>query len=153
MITNPLAPGSVTSAEYIDQDVSAFRGNPFLEALPPLLSGDELRRRMAYYPSYDPAVRERPPEIRRMEAGGLLYYRHPVGVHLEMAFRLTNLLRWGYVARNPIHPGFQAGADGDPLRRSVANVSCTAPEHRDRAAQAVLSALSCARGRIPGHGC
>jgi hypothetical protein len=108
MITNPLAPGSVTSAEYIDQDVSAFRGNPFLEALPPLLSGDELRRRMAYYPSYDPAVRERPPEIRRMEAGGLLYYRHPVGVHLEMAFRLTNLLRWGYVARNPIHPGFQA---------------------------------------------
>jgi hypothetical protein len=107
MITNPLAPGSVTHAEYAKQDVEEFRGNPFLEALPEILTGDELRTRMAHYPSYNPTIRERSPEQRRLAAGGLLYYRQPVGVHVELAFRLTNLLRWGYVARNPIHPAFQ----------------------------------------------
>jgi hypothetical protein len=109
MITNPLAPGSVTSAEYIEQDVDEFRGNPFLEALPEILGGDELRRRMAHYPAYDPTVRGQSQEKRRLAAGGLLYYRQPVGIHLELAFRLTNLLRWGYVTRNPIHPAFQSG--------------------------------------------
>jgi hypothetical protein len=108
MITNPLAPGSVTSAEYVEQDIDEFRGNPFLEALPEFLGGDELRRKMAHYPAYDPAVRGQSPEKRRLAAGGLLYYRQPVGIHLELAFRLTNLLRWGYVARNPIHPAFQS---------------------------------------------
>jgi hypothetical protein len=54
-------------------------------------------------------MRVRRPAERRLAAGGLLYYRDAVGIHIELAARLTNLLRWGYVARNPMHPAFQAG--------------------------------------------
>lgn len=107
MITNPLAPGDVTSAEYAEQEIDEFRGNPFLEALPDIMDADQLRATMAHYPAYTPSIREKPSEKRRLASGCLLYYRQPVGVHLEMAFRLTNLLRWGYVARNPVHPRFQ----------------------------------------------
>jgi hypothetical protein len=111
MITNPLAPGEVRFAEYREQFIPEFRGNPFLETLPDVLEPDEMRAVMVQPPQeYDfEALRVRRPGERRLAAAGLAYYRDAVGIHMELAARLTNLLRWGYVARNPIHPAFQAG--------------------------------------------
>jgi hypothetical protein len=109
MITNPLAPGLVRFAEYTEQFVPEFRGNPFLECLPEVMEPHEMKAAMLEWPEYDPAyIRTFSPAKRRLLAGGLLYYRDAVGIHLELAARLTNLFRWGYVARNPMHPGFQA---------------------------------------------
>jgi hypothetical protein len=110
MITNPLAPGLVRFAEYHEQFVPEFRGSPFLETLPEVMEPEEMRQVMLERPKeYNfEAVRTLSPAKRRLLAGGILYYRDAVGIHTELAARLTNLLRWGYVARNPIHPAFQA---------------------------------------------
>lgn len=109
MIANPLAPGLVRYAEYSEQFVPEFRGNPFLETLPDVMEPHEMKSAMLELPEYDQEyVRRLSPAKRRVLAGGLMYYRDVVGVHLELAARLTNLLRWGYVARNPLHPAFQA---------------------------------------------
>ncbi len=111
MITNPLAPGHVRYAEYTEQFIAEFRGNPFLETLPEVMEAEDMKAAMIQPPSeYDfERMRVRRPAERRLAAGGLLYYRDAVGIHVELAARLTNLLRWGYVARNPMHPAFQAG--------------------------------------------
>lgn len=112
MIINPMGGGRAEPARYKEQSIPAFRGNPWLEALPLMLSREEAKRLMARYPPYDPADRERPAEEREMLAAGLsMLLRHPLGVHVELESRLSRLIRWGYAARNPMDPTFQASVD------------------------------------------
>ncbi|WP_041591664.1 hypothetical protein [Thermoanaerobacter mathranii] len=45
-------------AEYKEQVIPEYRGNPFIEALPPILSAEEAAERLAYYPPYHPEERK-----------------------------------------------------------------------------------------------
>jgi hypothetical protein len=45
--------GAVESASYRDPLISSYRGNPLIEALPPILSEEEAMALLAHYPSYD----------------------------------------------------------------------------------------------------
>ena len=112
MIINPMGGGRSEPARYKEQSIPAFRGNPWLEALPPMHSREEAKRLMARYPEYDPTDRERPAEEREMLAAGLsILLRHPIGVHAELESRVSRLIRWGYATRNPMHPSFQGDVD------------------------------------------
>jgi hypothetical protein len=112
MIYSQTTNGIAVYAEYAEQEIPQFRDNPFLEALPPIMSREEARSRMARYPAYDPADRLKRAEVRDALAAGLsTIIRHPVGVTLELAARISNLIRWSYVARNPALPTFQATID------------------------------------------
>lgn len=112
MIINPLGGGSAVPAQYQEQTIPAFQGHPWIEGLPPMVSREEAKRLMARYPAYDPSDRERPAEEREMLAAGLsVLFRHPIGLHAELESRLSRLIRWGYVGRNPMHPTFQANVD------------------------------------------
>lgn len=120
MIINPLSGGPAEPAEYHEQTIPAFQGNPWIEALPPMVSREEAKRLMARYPAYDPSDRERPAEEREMLAAGLsVLFRHPIGLHAELESRLSRLIRWGYVGRNPMDPAFQASVDARELALEV----------------------------------
>jgi hypothetical protein len=108
MMANPVLPGRVEYAAYAEQFIEEFRDNPWIETLPDLPGPEEMKELMGVYPSRPADLEGRSITDRRLAAAGLQRYRHPVGVHVELATRLNNLLRWGYVDRNPLTPSFQA---------------------------------------------
>ena len=107
MVINPLAPGEMVFAEYRDEEHPLYRGNPYIEALPEILSRQQAAERMMYLPPYEPSHRLLPPEIREDRAGMISFVRFPIGMHKELQARLSRLIRGGYAARNPRHPAFQ----------------------------------------------
>lgn len=107
MITSPFASGNVVEARYSESEILRYRGNPFIEALPPIRSAEEAVELMSYYPPYSAEERRLPSHVRQHLAAGLSEIRHPVGVHLELESRLSRLIRWGYASRNPLSRGFQ----------------------------------------------
>lgn len=111
MSENLFAQGIAAEARYHVPAVRAYRGNPFIEALPPLLGRDDAKRAMASYPEYEDADRLAPAIDREHMASLLSTVRSPVGVHAELHSRISRLLRNGYLARNPMQPFFQANID------------------------------------------
>ncbi len=117
MITSPFASGNVVEARYSEPEIPRYRGNPFIEALPPIRSAEEAVELMSYYPPYSAEERRLPSHVRQHLAAGLSEIRHPVGVHLELESRLSRLIRWGYASRNPLSRGFQ-----DSVNQSVGRI-------------------------------
>lgn len=72
MITNPLVPARVQYAEYAEQFIPEFRGNPWIETLSEVLGPAETKARMALYPSYTPEIRVLEGHQRRLASGGLI---------------------------------------------------------------------------------
>lgn len=99
-------------AEYQNQDVVDYRYNPFIEALPPILSQEEVINHLTVYPPFDPTERQLETHIRLHLAQRLFQYFQPLSVHLDLESRISRLIRQGYVYRNPIRPGFLEQIDG-----------------------------------------
>jgi len=99
-------------AEYRDQDVVDYRYNPFIEALPSILSQEEVIDQLAVYPPFDPTERQLETHVRFHLVQRLFQYFQPLSVHLDLESRISRLIRQGYVYRNPIRPGFLEQIDG-----------------------------------------
>lgn len=99
-------------AEYRDQDVVDYRFNPFIEALPPILSQEEVIDHLAIYPPLDPKERQLETHIRFHLVQRLFQYFQPLSVHLDLESRISRLIRQGYVYRNPIQSGFLEQIEG-----------------------------------------
>src|SRR5205814_1633704 len=56
--------GRQTVAQYLDQDIERYRGNPFIEALPPIFTEDQAMDLLARYPKYDEKERLLPAHLR-----------------------------------------------------------------------------------------
>jgi hypothetical protein len=89
-------------AVYEESPVPAYRGNPLIEALPPILSPQEAARLLAHYPAYDPANAKLPGEIRMHLVQDALRLFIPLPEHLQLEAALSRTIRDGYRARNPI---------------------------------------------------
>src|SRR5258706_16083839 len=100
--------GEQVNATYLEQSVPEFQGNPLLEALPPFLTHAEVEERLSYFPAYDPKQRELAEEIRLhlLENSRELFI--PQAIHYEIHLSISNMLRRGYVDRNPAAPGASA---------------------------------------------
>jgi hypothetical protein len=93
-------------AEYKEQVIPEYRGNPFIEALPPILSAEEAAERLAFYPPYHPQERNLESHYRIHMVQRLFQIFQPLPVHLDMESRISRVLRQGYLARNPLKPQF-----------------------------------------------
>jgi hypothetical protein len=93
-------------AEYKEQVIPEYRGNPFIEALPPILSAEEAAERLAFYPPYHPQERNLESHYRIHMVQRLFQIFQPLPVHLDLESRISRLLRQGYLARNPLKPQF-----------------------------------------------
>ncbi|WP_067625006.1 ATP-binding protein [Alicyclobacillus acidiphilus] len=126
-------------AEYRDQDVVDYRYNPFIEALPPILSQEEVIDHLAVYPPFDPQTeRQLETHIRFHLVQRLFQYFQPLGVHLDLESRISRLIRQGYVYRNPIQPGFLEQIDGGQERMRNRTVELS----RNQAFRSTQSALT-----------
>ena len=98
--------GGVQPASYTPHFHPQLRGNPFAEALPPVLDREPWLRRFVDRADYEPDVRTAPPEQRHMLAGTTPYFLQPLARHYYLAQALTNNLHMGYAYRNPLDPSY-----------------------------------------------
>jgi hypothetical protein len=100
--------GEQVEAAYIEQSVPEFKGNPLLEALPAILGHSDVERKLSYFPEYDRNQRELSEEIRLhlLENSRELFI--PQAIHYEIHLSISNMLRRGYIDRNPVTQGASA---------------------------------------------
>jgi hypothetical protein len=103
--------GRAVDAIYRDAEIPDYEGNPLIEALPAILTTEDAMERLAHYPLYNEALRERPDHIRRHLIQNNLRFFTPLDVHLDLERRFSCLLRVGYVERNPLARTFWRDVD------------------------------------------
>lgn len=91
-------------ADYHEQDLSDFQGNPLIEALPPIMSPEEAFDKLSYYPDYNEKERQLSPHLRYHALIRLTRFFQPVMQHIDLEQRFSRLLRYGYVGRHPSSP-------------------------------------------------
>ncbi|WP_313894162.1 ATP-binding protein [Psychrobacillus sp.] len=89
------------SAEYTEQDNPDYRGNPLIEALPPMLSVDEAYEQLRYLPEYDKRENNLSVQYRYHALLRLTRFYQPLEQTLTLEARFSGLLRSGYMYRNP----------------------------------------------------
>jgi len=103
------------TAKYLPQIVEDYKGNPLIEALPPVYLHGEAARLMAFDPGYNEAERELDAQYRAHSVWRLFRYFQPLVAHLDIEQRISMAIRQGYISRNPVTPNYAArlaqGAD------------------------------------------
>jgi hypothetical protein len=98
--------GRQEEATYRDPGIEGYRGNPYIEALPLILTEDEALEALAYYPNYCEGERQAPSHLRLHMIQSALDFFAPLPIHLDLEQRISRLIRAGYKARNPLTLGF-----------------------------------------------
>jgi hypothetical protein len=102
----PVIKGHVVHAIYRETNISDYKNNPLIEALPSVLTAEQAVSRLAYYPQYDETLRHAPDHIRyHLIQNGLRFFA-PLDVHVDLERRFSCLIRVGYVSRNPLSAAF-----------------------------------------------
>ncbi|MDQ0049890.1 hypothetical protein J2T18_004212 [Paenibacillus polymyxa] len=100
--------GIQMEAKYEEQIVPAYKGNPFIEAIPPRLSQEQLENRLFSMPRFTGDVsqlndEERIEMVQQIKPG----YWQPLTLHFERYRNLYNMIKIGYQSRNPLTPIYQ----------------------------------------------
>ncbi|MEK5357913.1 ATP-binding protein [Paenibacillus sp. FSL L8-0709] len=93
-------------AEYKKQVIKDYEGNPFIEALPEILSPQHVIELLAHYPSFDPNERLLDPHLRIHLLQRLFQFFQPLGEHLQLYDAIATMIRSGYMDRNPFSPSY-----------------------------------------------
>ena len=95
---------SANETIYNEQIVPDYRGNPFIEALPPIKSQAQTIRELTISPGFDDEERELTAEHRIHCVRRLFRHFQPIDTHLDIEQRISVAIRQGYITRNPITP-------------------------------------------------
>ena len=121
--------GRHTTASYLKQHIASYRDNPFIEALPPILTESQAIQALARYPDYDEKDRMMPGHLRLHLIQTVLGCFVPLPVHLDLEQRFSRMIRGGYVRRNP--RAFQYWLDLDEACAELGKSSATAANSAD----------------------
>ncbi len=92
-------------ATYRKQVISDFAGNPWIEALPDILSPEQVIEALSSYPPMDSLERQLEPHLRiHLIPQRLSQYFQPLEQHLMLYDAISSILRSGYLDRNPLSP-------------------------------------------------
>jgi hypothetical protein len=94
-------PSNFISAVYKDPGIERYRNNPFIEALTPIMSVEQIRKRLTGKVKYNPKdvfsnARERAHEVSSL----LDDFFQPIANHLQLEEKISIMIRGGYVGRN-----------------------------------------------------
>jgi hypothetical protein len=127
--------GSEVVAKYKDVPEDAYKHNPYVEALPPIMDWKQIGKRIKREPAYDEDDRLLASEIRLQLVQTIDNFVLPLPYNVDLANRFSRTIRNGYMARNPIKAEWRKqmrsafknlkwGTDDDdyePLIRSTAS--------------------------------
>jgi hypothetical protein len=94
--------GERFEAFYLDTEVSAYSGNPLIEALPPILTNDEAIAELSYYPRFEEKDRHSRDHLRYHIIQNSLKFFSALDINLDLERRFSAMIRTGYTDRNPI---------------------------------------------------
>ncbi|WP_400244986.1 ATP-binding protein [Niallia sp. JL1B1071] len=93
-------------ADYREQEILEYQGNPLIEALPPIYSQEEVIDRLSMYPPYNKEERFLSDHLRVHLISRLLHYFQAIPIHLKIESSISRLIRTGYTYRNPLSPTY-----------------------------------------------
>lgn len=94
-----------TDASYSGTGMPQYDGNPLIECLPAILSDIEVVRGIGHAPAKPDALElQLSPKLRGHGVNRLKELVVPFDIHLELEDSFSQLLRYGYTARNPFTP-------------------------------------------------
>lgn len=135
--------GEAVEAEYIEQMIEEYKGNPFIEALPPIYSKDEVVDKLIVYPIYNSKERMLDSHLRVHMVQRLFQYFQPLQVHLDLESRISRVIRQGYLARNPFRPEYAASLqDGYRMIQNLNLDLCSNKRFRTTAAGFTIIGVS-----------
>jgi hypothetical protein len=105
-IFSPSLRGENVKATYLSQEIDGYRGNPFIEALPPIFEENYVARAIARRPSHSVEQRKLGKQTRLHLVQQISDYVEPLPIHLTLEQRISRLIRHGYKARNPFTPAY-----------------------------------------------
>jgi hypothetical protein len=94
--------GAQMMAEYLPQAVLQFCDNPLTEALPPALTPREVTEYLLQLPPYSDKDRKLTQEYRIQMTETAREFFVPNGKHLTVYYAIMNMIRRGYIRRNPV---------------------------------------------------
>jgi hypothetical protein len=97
--------GEQINAVYLEQSVPEFEGNPLIESLPSFVTHHQLEEKLSYFPPYDRKQRQLSDEIRLHLLENARELWVPQAIHYEIHLSISNMLRRGYIDRNPAKRG------------------------------------------------
>lgn len=98
--------GDQENAKYKEQRIPEYIGNPLIEALPKLLTIDEVKENLAHFPDFYEEQRKFAPEERLHLTDNAREFFLPQGRHIELHYSISNMIRRSYINRNPLEKGF-----------------------------------------------
>ncbi|OZI11272.1 transcriptional antiterminator [Bacillaceae bacterium SAS-127] len=104
--SNLVLKGDFEEAIYKEQSLSEYIHNPFIEALPPIFSEDEVLDRFMVTPRITEQDKNSAASIRYHVLKRIKNFIQPLPIHFEVERRLSTLIRRGYLARNPLDKSF-----------------------------------------------
>ena len=88
-------------AEYKNQQIPEYKGNPLIESLPNMMERDELIRSLGNYPSLSDEELSMSRLVRIHLVDRIYGLFQPLPIHIELEERISKMIRQGYVWRNP----------------------------------------------------
>ena len=88
-------------AVYTEQVVSDYRGNPLIEALPPIWGSHEVVDMLSHNEGHHDGERQLDAQHRMHCIQRLFQYFQPLEQHIDIEQRFSRCIRQGYLHRNP----------------------------------------------------
>ena len=102
--------GSIAvEADYKEQVIPDYRGNPLIEALPNLLSDRESIEKLTFYPRFNKSERLMDSHYRIYMVDRLFQVFQPLPMSIELERMISRVIRQGYLSRNPFGSGLAQG--------------------------------------------
>ncbi len=98
----PLLKGRIELAEYIEQELTDYVDNPYIEALPSIFSEEKIINQFTRYPILQENERSKNKSLRFHMIKRLKNFIQPLPDHFAIESKLSSMIRRGYLARNPI---------------------------------------------------
>jgi len=115
----------VDNPTYNYQVIEEFRKNPLIEALPDILSPEEIAKRLGFFPDYKPDCRELPMHFRLLLLENAREFFIPLSRDIELYYTIINMIRRSYIHRNPMLNAYYSKINekitglSDGLRKSM----------------------------------
>lgn len=97
---------SIILAKYNNKGIPDYKGNPLIEALPPIFEFNDVFKRMCEYPDFDVEERNLTSKQRFHCIQRIRRYFQPWDIHFKLEEKLSIALMQGYISRNPLLPGY-----------------------------------------------
>lgn len=86
-------------AVYKEQLVKQYQGNKLIEALPELMSHEQIAKALGRKPEFSTDEKELPLHIREAAMNRIFGYFRPLAIHIQYASKIGRMIRDGYVGR------------------------------------------------------